>query len=334
MLTCDTTQQATLVSGETDDVTMQNKMTPLGNVSVSNDDMTMVTTKQPIDPPGALWSSTEATNFGHPTFQHPGGFPMWGPSHHPGDSSGNRSHWSMPLPPFLAPLAATVRHPFSHFVPNGQGYFPYWQQQQQQHYHQRGDGGGIDTQREADVETIISASTSTDITMKNEDASSDQSIEVSVIQPTVTLPSTFAPQEYVDKIRAKANAGREVNVIQTRSMTAKSRSTTSLKQKVSPIVAAHQASSPPSGSKGNGMDLSKSTAVGNNPTPEVMTILGHRVHMIDAERKVFVIDLLSPETCDEIRMMADNHTRTAKEGAETWRTLYTYTKMDLPVVEG
>ena len=39
------------------------------------------------------------------------------------------------------------------------------------------------------------------------------------------------------------------------------------------------------------------------------------------------------ETCDEIRMMADNHTRTVKEGADTWRTLYTYTKMDLPVVE-
>ena len=35
-------------------------------------------------------------------------------------------------------------------------------------------------------------------------------------------------------------------------------------------------------------------------------------------------------------MMADNHTREIhKSGsnAETWRTLYTYTKMDLPVVE-
>eukprot|EP00573_Skeletonema_grethae_P009006 CAMPEP_0201695020 /NCGR_PEP_ID=MMETSP0578-20130828/7101_1 /ASSEMBLY_ACC=CAM_ASM_000663 /TAXON_ID=267565 /ORGANISM="Skeletonema grethea, Strain CCMP 1804" /LENGTH=172 /DNA_ID=CAMNT_0048180793 /DNA_START=10 /DNA_END=529 /DNA_ORIENTATION=+ len=41
-----------------------------------------------------------------------------------------------------------------------------------------------------------------------------------------------------------------------------------------------------------------------------------------------------PETCDEIRMMADNHTRNAKKDAEVWRTLYTYTKMDLPVVEG
>ncbi len=66
----------------------------------------------------------------------------------------------------------------------------------------------------------------------------------------------------------------------------------------------------------------------------VQTVLGKTIHMIDPDRKVFVIDLLSPETCDEIRMMADNHTRNAKKDAEVWRTLYTYTKMDLPVVEG
>lgn len=74
----------------------------------------------------------------------------------------------------------------------------------------------------------------------------------------------------------------------------------------------------------------------SSPVPQVMTILGKRVTMIDPARKVFIIDLLSPETCDQIRMMADNHTREIhKSGsnAETWRTLYTYTKMDLPVVE-
>ena len=39
---------------------------------------------------------------------------------------------------------------------------------------------------------------------------------------------------------------------------------------------------------------------------------------------------------DQIRMMADNHTREMHktgEDVEIWRTLYTYTKMDLPVVE-
>jgi hypothetical protein len=58
--------------------------------------------------------------------------------------------------------------------------------------------------------------------------------------------------------------------------------------------------------------------------------------MIDPVRKVFIIDLLSPEVCDEIRMMADDHTREIHKSGlntETWRTLYTYTKMDLPVAE-
>lgn len=200
--------------------------------------------------------------------------------------------------------------------------------EQQQHYHgceERSDDVG--TPMEAEMEANTKPD-SVDTTMKEE---------------VVTLPSTFAPQEYVDRIRAKAkvNVFQEVNVVQTRSMTAKSRGST---KKVSPTVtvAAHQASSPPSSSKNKGKYLlskKKTTkTVGDdindmNSTPEVMTILGKRVTMIDPDRKVFVIDLLSPETCDEIRMMADNHTRTVKEGAETWRTLYTYTKMDLPVVE-
>jgi hypothetical protein len=111
---------------------------------------------------------------------------------------------------------------------------------------------------------------------------------------------------------------------------AKRRSPKSSKQKVSPI-AAHQASSPPS-IKERGKGLPE-TALADDSPVEVMTVLGKTVHMIDADRKVFVIDLLSPETCDEIRMMADNHTRNAKKDTEVWRTLYTYTKMDLPVVE-
>ena len=323
-----TTQQATLLLGDAGDVatTQQKGRIPLESVARSNDaaegdsakeksssrgdGVENEVNKTPIDPPGALWSQ-------QPAFQ-----PVWGPPA-PSVGGNGRSSWAMAMPPFLAPIAATVRHPFSHFSgPNGHGHFPYWQQQQQQHYHgceERSDD--IGTPMETEMEANAKAE-----------------------EEVVTLPSTFAPQEYVDRIRAKAkvNAGQEVNVVQTRSMTAKSRGSTT---KVSPTVttvAAHQASSPPSSSKNKGKNLltkkKTSKTVGDdmndmNSTPEVMTILGKRVTMIDPDRKVFVIDLLSPETCDEIRMMADNHTRTVKEGAETWRTLYTYTKMDLPVVE-
>ena len=58
--------------------------------------------------------------------------------------------------------------------------------------------------------------------------------------------------------------------------------------------------------------------------------------IVDDERKVFIIDLLSPETCDLIRTMTDDHVRKINEsgsGAATWRTLYTYTKQDLPCSE-
>lgn len=157
-----------------------------------------------------------------------------------------------------------------------------------------------------------------DATMK-EDNDDDASVESDATSEEnkvdiPDIPSTFAPKECVDKIRAKmakaanANAGQAPHVIQTRSMTVKSRSAKkSSKQKVAPI-AAHQASSPPSiKDKVDGTDT---------PAVEVLTVLGKTIHMIDHDRKVFVIDLLSPEACDEIRMMADNHTRNAKKDAE------------------
>ena len=163
-------------------------------------------------------------------------------------------------------------------------------------------------------------------TMKEDDASIESNQSKTDDVPDVL--STFAPQECIDKIRAKLNAKQAQHVIQTRSMTVKSRSTKkSSKQKVAPI-AAHQAKSPPS-IKGK-----VPTSTTDSTNVEVLTVLGKTVHMVDPDRKVFVIDLLSPETCDEIRMMADNHTLNAKKDAEVWRTLYTYTKMDLPVVEG
>eukprot|EP00984_Skeletonema_dohrnii_P030453 scaffold21947_cov67-Skeletonema_dohrnii-CCMP3373.AAC.2 len=296
---------------------------------------------QPIDPPGAIWNPMgNMYGMDAASFQQPGGgfsMPLWQPPphHHEDSNSGGRS-WA--VPPFLAPLAATVRHPFSHFVPNGQGHFSYWQQQQQQQ-HQGGNSGeefGMPLEEEAEMEaesTRTRSFTTADATMKEEDddASSIESKPSNKVD-VPDVPSTFAPQECIDKIRAKLNAaGQDVqqHVIQTRSMTAKSRSTKkSSKQKVAPI-AAHQAKSPPS-IKGK----VPSTANTDDTPVEVLTVLGKTVHMVDPDRKVFVIDLLSPETCDEIRMMADNHTRNAKKDAEVWRTLYTYTKMDLPVVEG
>ena len=73
-----------------------------------------------------------------------------------------------------------------------------------------------------------------------------------------------------------------------------------------------------------------------SPPPIVRTILGKKVTMIDEELKVFVVDLLSPETCELVRSMTDAHVRQVNDSGNrvpTWRTLYTYTKQDLPVVE-
>ena len=58
--------------------------------------------------------------------------------------------------------------------------------------------------------------------------------------------------------------------------------------------------------------------------------------MIDDGKKVFVIDLLSRETCNSIRSCVDHHVKKVIQSgtnAPTWRTLYTYTKMDLPCGE-
>ena len=75
-------------------------------------------------------------------------------------------------------------------------------------------------------------------------------------------------------------------------------------------------------------------ATPNNP--RVVTINGCRVTMIDDDRKVFVIDAVTPEMCDRIRTMTDDYVRETaltNPNKQTWRTLYTYTKMDLPCGE-
>ena len=179
---------------------------------------------------------------------------------------------------------------------------------------------------------------------------------------TKFIPSTFAPQACVEIIKARNEASAKLISLQprqTRSIT----SMTSVQQRrevglrssfptdlsklktkcpIAVATVAHQACSPRvsiSRGKTSGVKVVPvNAAIQGNYSSEliVRTILGRRVTMVDEARKVFVIDLLSPEMCDQIRMMADDHTREIhKSGssAENWRTLYTYTKMDLPAVE-
>ena len=71
-------------------------------------------------------------------------------------------------------------------------------------------------------------------------------------------------------------------------------------------------------------------------SPAVRVIHGFKVTAADEEYKVFIIDLVSPETCGLIRRLADEHCAQAEasgNSAASWRCLYTYTKMDLPCCE-
>ena len=70
--------------------------------------------------------------------------------------------------------------------------------------------------------------------------------------------------------------------------------------------------------------------------PKTCVIFRTKVTFIDEVRKIFIIDLLPPETCELIRKMADDHVTKLNKtnpSAPSWRTLYTYTKMDLPCKE-
>lgn len=73
-----------------------------------------------------------------------------------------------------------------------------------------------------------------------------------------------------------------------------------------------------------------------SPPPSIRFINGLKVTMIDDELKVFVVDLLTAETCNQVRHMTSEHVdKINKSGSNiaTWRTLYTYTKRDLPCSE-
>ena len=89
--------------------------------------------------------------------------------------------------------------------------------------------------------------------------------------------------------------------------------------------ATQQAASPPSAL------TSKASA-----PAAVRYINGIKMTVVDEDSKIFVLDLVSPKVCDKIRSMTDSYVRSVHESGsrkETWRTLYTYTKMDLPCNE-
>ena len=63
---------------------------------------------------------------------------------------------------------------------------------------------------------------------------------------------------------------------------------------------------------------------------------GFRVKIIDIVRKVFVVDLLSPETCQYILHATAEHDKMVQltgDWSRGWRTMFTWTKMDLPCAD-
>jgi hypothetical protein len=75
-----------------------------------------------------------------------------------------------------------------------------------------------------------------------------------------------------------------------------------------------------------------------HPSPSFPTFyhFGKKVTMIDPNLMIFVIDMVPPEICDDIIGFTSRHVRymTATGNADKcWRSLYTYTKMDIPCAE-
>lgn len=77
---------------------------------------------------------------------------------------------------------------------------------------------------------------------------------------------------------------------------------------------------------------------GTHPTPPFPTFYhnGKKVTMIDADLMIFVIDMVPPELCDVILGCTSRHVSYMTAIGKTekcWRSLYTYTKMDIPCAE-
>ena len=70
--------------------------------------------------------------------------------------------------------------------------------------------------------------------------------------------------------------------------------------------------------------------------PHIFYFEGLKVTEVDSHFKVFVIDLIPPSVCDLILRLTDLHLKRVTERNDikrAWRSLYTYTKMDLPCCE-
>jgi hypothetical protein len=77
---------------------------------------------------------------------------------------------------------------------------------------------------------------------------------------------------------------------------------------------------------------------GAHPSPPfpILYSYGKKVTMIDPNLMIFVIDMVPPEICNAILDLTSRHVRhmTANGDADKcWRSLYTYTKMDIPCAE-
>ena len=279
----------------------------------SPNDIPSIANRAPIDPPGAVLGTmtwmppNEAYNNMLYRGNNVPSFPSmanWGLQPVPNVPCPSLHGWTMP--PFLAPLAATVRHPFTNFVAHHPG--PYYQPSVMNQY--------CEPMEEEDTPRIYSA----------DDDDVDEDADAKMDEPAVELPSTFAPEDVVEKIRSRRmieslaevkSPPKVVNPTQNRVLTRSAAK--ALKKSAGQAVVAHQAASPQK------EDLTVNCK-DDSPAPEVMTVLGKRVTMIDPVRKVFVIDLLSPEQCDHIRRMADDHTRQvheSKSNTQVWRKLYT-----------
>lgn len=67
---------------------------------------------------------------------------------------------------------------------------------------------------------------------------------------------------------------------------------------------------------------------------QLLFIHGIPVHIIHAPTKIFVVDLVPDSVCESWRRLVQTHLSSLPtNGRRGWRTLYTYTKMDLPCAD-
>ena len=304
-------------------------------------DTSKTTMKVPVDPPGAIHPMMHHYSNGHQQHPQQHHANIYGPiypsmnnswaynpnhshqqQHHNHQQPYPQQHQQWTMPHFLAPLAAFMagdgnhgrnNAPFGNMVHNDSG----GNNVQQYHnsydtnmnHNSNNNDAAMYSDDEDDMsteESMTSADGGGDTPAPTTNTSSDTKVVESKF-----VPSTFAPPEVVEKIRAKREAAaKAIQPRQTRSMAAKknrdqrgatsstssSSSSSKSKTKSSNVTAAFQACSPPSniihrGKIGNGSKVAAlltaaSEMESSPPAPKVMTVLGKRVTMIDESRKI------------------------------------------------